>query len=242
VFCAGESRPSLHLWPVPNVWLENKLGWSTVLFCVCVCVREREREMMQLCPVVFRVVRAAHKSDFRLAINTTPNKWWPVERRSCNDRESCFWQDLCVCLRQSTWVLKDSTHAVEVNWILLSKRHYLDNHSVLKNVSAWRNHLVIIDFVCLKHESRISADILTSTLLSISLTFLVALKTQQGASKCLQVALVLQSIMPATHTNFRNIIKILHFPFSVNRTITINEYFSIQHSAFMCVPLSYIHT
>jgi hypothetical protein len=45
---------------------------------------------------MFYVVRAVHKFDFKLVINETPNKWWPAERRSCSDRDSCFWQDLYI--------------------------------------------------------------------------------------------------------------------------------------------------
>ena len=48
------------------------------------------REIMQLFSVVLRVVRAVHKSDFRVAINKTPKKLRPVERMPSSDRESCF--------------------------------------------------------------------------------------------------------------------------------------------------------
>jgi len=35
-----------------------------------------------------------HKFDFRHLISEKPNKWRPVERMSCSDSDSRFWQDL----------------------------------------------------------------------------------------------------------------------------------------------------
>jgi hypothetical protein len=47
---------------------------------VCVCVREREGDNTIIF-VVFCVVRAVHKFDFRLVINETRSKRRPVEGR-----------------------------------------------------------------------------------------------------------------------------------------------------------------
>jgi hypothetical protein len=47
-------------------------------------------EVLQLFSVVLYVVRDVHKFDFRLFINETPNKWRPVERRSCSDTGLMF--------------------------------------------------------------------------------------------------------------------------------------------------------
>jgi hypothetical protein len=103
----------LCLWPVTDVF---QLNWSAVVFCAC--------EAVQLFSVLFCVVRVVHKLDFGLVINETPNKWRPVERRSCSDRDSCLWYDLYVCQRPSSRGLRDSTDAVQVNSILWSKGQY----------------------------------------------------------------------------------------------------------------------
>ena len=63
------------------IWIKHILGWSPIVFCAC--------KIIQLFSVVFGVVRAVHEFDVRLVINGTPNKW-PVEGRSCSDRDSCF--------------------------------------------------------------------------------------------------------------------------------------------------------
>jgi hypothetical protein len=52
------------------------------MFSVC--------EVIQLFSVVFYVVTAVYKFDFRLVINGEPNKWRPVAARSSSDRDSCF--------------------------------------------------------------------------------------------------------------------------------------------------------
>ena len=74
----------------------NTLGWSAGVLCAY---------NIKLFYVVLCVTRAVHKSDLRLVTNETPNKWRPVERTSCSDIDSCFWQDLYVTLRLSSRVL-----------------------------------------------------------------------------------------------------------------------------------------
>ena len=100
--------------------LKNTIGWSAAPFFAC--------EITQFFPVVICVVRTVHKFEFRIVINQTPNKWRPVERMSCSNRDSYFWHDLCICLRQCSWVFRDYSHDVQVGWILLSKRQYILYH------------------------------------------------------------------------------------------------------------------
>lgn len=52
------------------------------MFCAC--------EIIHLFSVVLYLVRAVLEFDFRLVIEDKPNKWRPVESRSCSDRDSCF--------------------------------------------------------------------------------------------------------------------------------------------------------
>jgi hypothetical protein len=73
---------------------------------------------MQIFSAVFCVVRAVHKFDFRLVTKETPNKWRKMQKRPCSDTDSCFWQDLYIFPRPSSGVLRDSTHAVQVNAFL----------------------------------------------------------------------------------------------------------------------------
>ena len=75
-----------HLFTTSNrcIPVKNTLGWSAVVFCAC--------ETMQLFSVMFYVGRTVRKSDFKLFIHETRNKWRAVERRPSSDRESCFWQ------------------------------------------------------------------------------------------------------------------------------------------------------
>jgi hypothetical protein len=97
--------------------VKNTYGRSAVMFYAC--------EILQSCPVVFYVVTAVHKFDFRFVANKTPNKWWPVERRSCSDSNSCFWQDLHVFPQPSSQFLRDCTYTVKVKCIPLGKGQYL---------------------------------------------------------------------------------------------------------------------
>ena len=111
-FARRKPDPPTPLWPVTDVFQLKHTG----LKCIRVlCARDK-----QLFSVVFYVVTAVHKFDFRLVMYETPNEWRPVERRSCNDRILCFWQDLYVFRRPSSRVLRDSTHAVQVNCVLFT--------------------------------------------------------------------------------------------------------------------------
>jgi hypothetical protein len=56
------------------------------VFCAC--------EIILSFSVVFGVITAVHKFDFRLVIKETHNKWRPLERKSCSDVDS----SICVPL------------------------------------------------------------------------------------------------------------------------------------------------
>ena len=45
--------------------------------------------------------------DFRLILNETPDKWWPVERRSRSDRNSCFVQGMCFFPSTAVAIVKE---------------------------------------------------------------------------------------------------------------------------------------
>jgi len=47
-------------------------------------------DITQVFPVVVCVVRAVHKFELRLVVNQTPDKWQPMERMPCSDRDLCF--------------------------------------------------------------------------------------------------------------------------------------------------------
>jgi hypothetical protein len=49
------------------------------VFCAC--------EIIPLLSVVFCIFRAVLKFDFRLVMIDTPNKWRPVERKSCSNKD-----------------------------------------------------------------------------------------------------------------------------------------------------------
>jgi hypothetical protein len=66
--------------------------------------------------------------NWGFVVNQTPDKWQPMERMPCSDTDLCFWQDLYICSRQCSWVLKDYTHVVQVDCILLSKGQYILCH------------------------------------------------------------------------------------------------------------------
>ena len=109
-------RPSL----VNSDWcitVKNTSGPRTVMFCAC--------NIIHIFTSVFHVVRAVHTFDFRLVINETTNKWWPVDRKPCCHSDSYSWQDLYVFPRPSVQVLRDCTHAVQVKCFLLGNRHYI---------------------------------------------------------------------------------------------------------------------
>jgi hypothetical protein len=61
---------------------KHTLGSSLVAFCAS--------EITQLFSVIFYVVRAVHKFEFRFVTNRIPNKWRRVERRLCRDRDARF--------------------------------------------------------------------------------------------------------------------------------------------------------
>jgi hypothetical protein len=69
---------------------ENTLGWSVVAFLAC--------EIIQFFCSVLCVVRFVYKFAFRLFINETLNKRWPVfvKTTSWIDVHSRFWQYLYV--------------------------------------------------------------------------------------------------------------------------------------------------
>jgi hypothetical protein len=77
----GKSRPHRESIPGPSspfrVAIPTELSWSQII---------------PLLSVVFCVFRAVHEFDFRLVMNETPNKWRPVDCRSCSDRNARFWQ------------------------------------------------------------------------------------------------------------------------------------------------------
>jgi hypothetical protein len=74
--------------------------------------------------VVFCVVTAMNKFNFRLIINKIPNKW-PVERRSCSDRSHVF--DMIYMTPTVVTSVKDSTPSVK------SQLHSLQQGTVLLN-------------------------------------------------------------------------------------------------------------
>jgi hypothetical protein len=78
------------------------------------------------------VVRAVHTLDFRLVTNETSNKWRPVER-SCNDRDSCFLQDLYIFPHAvvANGKVRKSLHGCN----LVTKELNIDNNYIRKFVS-----------------------------------------------------------------------------------------------------------
>ena len=94
VICVEEILPPLFVANNLSVTVKNTFGWSPVMVCAW--------HILQLFSLVFCVVKAVRKSDFRLVINEAPDKWRPVERRSRSDTGSCFWQDLWVCFLPTT--------------------------------------------------------------------------------------------------------------------------------------------
>ena len=61
------------------------------------------------------MIRAVHKLDSRLLISKTP-----VER-PCNDRDSRFFDSICIFCPHRPCDGEETTHAVKVNCILFSK-------------------------------------------------------------------------------------------------------------------------
>jgi hypothetical protein len=89
LFTPGKVDTSLLVTSNRCIPVKNTSDWSTVMFCACKIIQF-------FFSVVLWVVKAVHTFAFRLVINETTNKWWPAERRSSSDGDSCFSQDLCV--------------------------------------------------------------------------------------------------------------------------------------------------
>jgi len=102
----GGSRPSLVCDSNPCIAVKNTLGWSAVVLCMC------DNTFIS---VVSYVIRDVFRFDCRLVLHLTKSEQY----LPCSDRNSCFWQDLHVF---SPWpssrILRESSHAVQVNCIL----------------------------------------------------------------------------------------------------------------------------
>lgn len=94
---------------------KKTLSWTAATFCA--------RKKIQIYSVMFCVIRTVHKLDFKVIINETPNKWKPVESRSCSDI-LVFDRIYMFSFWPSSWVLRDSTYTLWINCILLSKWHH----------------------------------------------------------------------------------------------------------------------
>ena len=127
---------------------------------------------------------------------------------------------------------------MKVNCILLSRRHYLKNNSVLNNVSALRTHLVKIDVVCLKHESCISTRFINKHSI-VNITYL--LSRIENNIRCLEMS---TGCLGSSKHNACYTYQPLKYytnsalspPHSVKRT----DYYSIQHRA-LCVRTAELH-
>jgi hypothetical protein len=85
------------VWPVPNVLqLINILDSTAVVSWA--------NSVMLLLSAVLQLVKAVHKSDFRLSINWIPNHRCPVESDNCSDRHLCCWGHVQVFSK--VWVNK----------------------------------------------------------------------------------------------------------------------------------------
>jgi hypothetical protein len=93
---------------------------------------------MQLFSVVFYVVTAMHKFHLRLFTYETTNTLWPVKRRSCSDRDAYFWQNLYVFAPSSFRALRTLSHALQINYVLLSKGQYLSPADRLRTTAESR--------------------------------------------------------------------------------------------------------
>jgi hypothetical protein len=115
VVCAGESIPHLFVTSNRCIIFQIKLVWSAILLFAC------DNPAILL---MFSVDRAVQKYDFRLVINETPSKWQPLNSHTMAPTRVCGRMGrMYTCSpRQSSRVLTDSTHAVQVNYIHLCKR------------------------------------------------------------------------------------------------------------------------
>jgi hypothetical protein len=125
-FALGKADRALLVISNRCVPVNNTQSWIIITFCA--------RKILQLFAVVFCVVRAVQKFHFRIVTNETPNKRRPVERTSCSNTDSWFWLDLYVFPQSSSRVSRDSTHAVQVNCILLIK----DVRKIQYILTLWR--------------------------------------------------------------------------------------------------------
>ena len=100
----------------PRIPIKNILAWRAFVFCAC--------EKTQLSCVLFHIVTAVYKFDSRLIVKETDDMWWPLERRSCDDRDLGF-DRICILPRMSSPLLWETTQVVKVNCIFLSSKLYL---------------------------------------------------------------------------------------------------------------------
>ena len=71
VICAGDSDCPLTVNSNQCIPVKNTSGRSVVVFCAC--------KIIELFSIMFYMVTAVNKFDFRHATNDTPNKWRPAE-------------------------------------------------------------------------------------------------------------------------------------------------------------------
>ena len=69
--------------------------------------------------VMLCLVRAVHKFECRLVINWSLNKWWPVDRDICNDRDQRLKQGL-----YASPYTRNPAHAVMFRSVLVSRAQY----------------------------------------------------------------------------------------------------------------------
>jgi hypothetical protein len=102
---------------------KNPLGWSAVVFCAC--------EIALLSSEVFYVVRAVHKYFYILLYmkHLTNDEHW--KEGHAEIKTHVFDSISMLSPRKSSRVWRNSTHAVQVNCILLSKRHYMGQTRVI---------------------------------------------------------------------------------------------------------------
>jgi len=105
--------------------VDNTFGCSAVVFWA--------REIIPLFCTVFRGVRAVHKFDCRLAMNETLTRRRPVNKRSCDDRDSCFLKGLYVFPRLSFRLL----NGVKISCVLFSRGQCYTKRHGATSQKAW---------------------------------------------------------------------------------------------------------